>query len=63
MSITSEVIFMQSLMEIRKKRDSAGELFRFWRKFNRMSQMGLGLEIGVSTNAEDRAVYAQSTVG
>jgi len=40
---------MQGLMEIRKKRDSAGELFRFWRKFNRMSQMDLGLEIGVST--------------
>lgn len=40
---------MQRLMEIQKKRHSAGELFRFWRKFNRMSQMDLALQIGVST--------------
>ena len=40
---------MQNLMEIRKKNESAGDLLRYWRKFNRMSQMDLALEIGVST--------------
>jgi len=49
MSITSEVKFVQNLMEIRRKNESAGDLLRFWRKFNRMSQMDMALEIGVST--------------
>jgi len=40
---------MQNLMEITKKNESAGNFLRFWRKFNRMSQMDLALEIGVST--------------
>jgi transcriptional regulator with XRE-family HTH domain len=48
-SITSEVKFVQNLMEIRRKNESAGDLLRFWRKFNRMSQMDMALEIGVST--------------
>jgi len=40
---------MQNLMKITKKNESAGDFLRFWRKFNRMSQMDLALEIGVST--------------
>ena len=40
---------MQNLMEITKKNESAGDFLRFWRKFNRMSQMDLALEIGIST--------------
>jgi len=34
---------------IRKKNESAGDLLRFWRKINKMSQMDLALESGVST--------------
>ncbi len=40
---------MQNLMEFRKKNKSVGHLLCFWRKFNRMSQMDLALEVGVST--------------
>jgi transcriptional regulator with XRE-family HTH domain len=39
---------MRNLMEI-PKNASAGDLLRFWRRFNRMSQLDLALEVGVST--------------
>jgi len=39
---------MQNMMELRKNA-SAGDLLRFWRRFNRMSQLDLALEVGVST--------------
>lgn len=39
---------MQNLMELRKNA-SAGDLLRFWRNFNRMSQLDLALEVGVSS--------------
>lgn len=31
-----------------RKKQSAGDILRFWRKFNRISQMDLALEVGVS---------------
>ena len=40
---------MKNLMEIPKKNESAGDFLRFWRKHNRMSQMDLALEVGIST--------------
>ncbi len=40
---------MQNLMQSRKKNESVGDFLRFWRKFNKMSQMDLALEVGVST--------------
>jgi transcriptional regulator with XRE-family HTH domain len=40
---------VQNLMGITKKNELAGDFLRFWRNFNRMSQMDLALEIGVST--------------
>lgn len=40
---------MQHLMEIQKKNESAGDFLRFWRKHNRMSQMDLALDVGIST--------------
>ena len=40
---------MRNMMKIRKKNESVGDLLRYWRKFNRMSQMDLALEAGVST--------------
>lgn len=40
---------MQNLVEIQKKNETAGDYLRFWRKLNRMSQMDLALEVGIST--------------
>jgi len=40
---------MQNLAEIEKRNESAGDFLRFWRKLNRMSQMDLALEVGIST--------------
>lgn len=40
---------MRNIMKIRKKNESVGDLLRYWRKFNRMSQMDLALEVDVST--------------
>lgn len=40
---------MRNMTKIRKKNESVGDLLRYWRKFNRMSQMDLALEAGVST--------------
>lgn len=39
---------MQNLMDLRKTA-SVGDLLRFWRNINRMSQLDLALEVGVST--------------
>ena len=39
---------MQNLMIKRKKNESAGDILRFWRKLNRISQLDLALEVGVS---------------
>lgn len=36
-------------MEIQKKKELAGDFLRYWRKNNRMSQMDLALEVGIST--------------
>ena len=40
---------MQNFMEIQKKNKTPGDFLRFWRKHNRMSQMDLALEVGIST--------------
>jgi transcriptional regulator with XRE-family HTH domain len=40
---------MQKLVKVEKKNETVGDFLRFWRKFNRMSQMDLSLEIGIST--------------
>ena len=40
---------MREIMEFRKKNASVGDWLRYWRKYNRMSQMDLALEVGVST--------------
>jgi transcriptional regulator with XRE-family HTH domain len=40
---------MQNFIEIQRKHESAGSFLRFWRKHNRMSQMDLALEVGIST--------------
>src|SRR5210317_1813001 len=40
---------IKTASKIRKKNESVGDLLRYWRKFNRMSQMDLALEAGVST--------------
>ncbi len=40
---------MQNFVEIKKKNETAGDFLRFWRKINRMSQMDLALEVGIST--------------
>ena len=40
---------MRNMMKIPKKKESVGDLLCYWRKFNRMSQMDLALEAGVST--------------
>lgn len=40
---------MKHLTQTRKKKDSVGDFLRFWRKHNRMSQMALALEVGIST--------------
>jgi transcriptional regulator with XRE-family HTH domain len=39
---------MREMIGIRKKKESVGDLLRYWRKFNRMSQMDLALEVDVS---------------
>jgi transcriptional regulator with XRE-family HTH domain len=49
MSITSEVKSMRNVVEQKKRNESAGEILRFWRKFNRISQMDLALDAGVSS--------------
>jgi DNA-binding XRE family transcriptional regulator len=40
---------VRNMTKIRKKNESVGDLLRYWRKFNRMSQLDLALEVGVST--------------
>ena len=40
---------MRNLMKIEKKRESIGEMLRFWRKLNRISQMDLALNINISS--------------
>jgi len=40
---------MQILMKNKKKNESAGDILRFWRKLNRISQLDLALEVGVSS--------------
>lgn len=40
---------MQNLMIDRKKRESAGDILRFWRKKNKISQLDLSLDVGVSS--------------
>lgn len=40
---------MHNLMRIEKKRESIGEMLRFWRQLNRISQMDLALNIDVSS--------------
>ena len=40
---------MHNLMENRKKNESAGDILRFWRKLNRISQLDLALDVGVSS--------------
>ena len=40
---------MQKLTQNFKKYQSAGELLRFWRKLNRISQLDLALDVGVSS--------------
>jgi transcriptional regulator with XRE-family HTH domain len=47
-SITSEVRFMRNLMKSEKKQESVGEMLRFWRQLNRVSQMDLALDIDIS---------------
>ena len=48
-SITWEVKFMQYLMKNEKKQESIGEMIRFWRQLNRVSQMDLALDIDISS--------------
>jgi len=40
---------MHNLMENRKKSESPGDILRFWRKLNRVSQLDLALDVGVSS--------------
>lgn len=40
---------MQNLMGNKKKVESAGDILYFWRKFNRISQMDLALDVGISS--------------
>lgn len=40
---------MNYLAETKKKNESAGDILRFWRKLNRISQLDLALEVGVSS--------------
>ena len=40
---------MKNFMEIQKRNETPGDFLRFWRKHNRMSQMDLALEVGIST--------------
>jgi len=40
---------MHNLMANKKKNETAGEILRFWRKLNRISQMDLALDVGVSS--------------
>lgn len=47
-SITSEVKFMQNRGRSLMKKDSLGDVLRFWRKNKRKSQMDLALESGIS---------------
>ena len=32
---------MRNMMKLRKRKESVGDLLRYWRKFNRMNQMDL----------------------
>jgi transcriptional regulator with XRE-family HTH domain len=40
---------MQNLIKNKKKNESVGDLLRFWRKSNRISQMDLALDVGISS--------------
>lgn len=40
---------MNNLTENLKKRQSAGDILRFWRKLNRISQLDLALDVGISS--------------
>jgi len=40
---------MQNLMKSKKKNETAGDILRFWRKLNRISQLDLALDVGVSS--------------
>lgn len=40
---------MQNLIEKRRKNESPGDILRFWRKLNRISQLDLALNVGVSS--------------
>lgn len=40
---------MQNLIKIKKNNESVGDFLRFWRKYNRISQMDLALDVGISS--------------
>ena len=40
---------MRNLMENLKKNESPGDYLRYWRKLNRMSQLDLALDVGISS--------------
>ena len=39
---------MHNLVENRIKNETAGDILRFWRKLNKVSQLDLALDVGVS---------------
>lgn len=49
MSITLEVKFMINFVQKKNKHESAGDMLRFWRKLNKVSQMDLALDAGISS--------------
>lgn len=40
---------MHNLIDFKKSNESAGDILRFWRKLNRISQMDLALDVGISS--------------
>ena len=49
MSITSEVKIMKNLIDNEKKLESVGEILRYWRQLNKISQMDLALDVDISS--------------
>lgn len=49
MSITWEVKFMLNFVGAHKKTESVGDMLRLWRKHNKVSQMDLALDAGISS--------------
>ena len=47
-SITSEVKYMENMIDSSKKSASVGDVLRFWRKLQKRSQMDLAYETGIS---------------